>query len=118
MLTHSFVLDCLDETGADTFAHFEVLIEEHRMVQDDGSGRPSRLKLLVPTVGTFHTPLPLRQAFQLYNEKHQLTKRKHIQISFNEVSLTLILVVMGSHIILSFFLFSYYPSILFSFLSF
>jgi hypothetical protein len=85
MLTHSFVLDCLDETGSDTFAHFEVLIDEHRMVQEEGSDRPSRLKQLVPTVGTFHTPLPLRQAFELYNEKHRLTKRKHIQISFNEV---------------------------------
>ncbi|KAG7351506.1 IMP-specific 5'-nucleotidase [Nitzschia inconspicua] len=85
MLTHSFVLDCLEDTGADTFAHFEVLIEEHRIVQDDGSGRPSRLKHLVPTVGTFHTPLPLRQAYELYNQKHRLSKRKHIQISFNEL---------------------------------
>lgn len=89
MLTHSFVLDCLEDTGADTFAHFEVLIEEHRMVQqDDGensNGRPSRLKQLVPTVGTFHTPLPLRQAYELYNQKHRLSKRKHIQISFNEL---------------------------------
>jgi len=85
MLTHSFVLDCLDATGADTFTHFEVLIEEHRMIMNEESGRPSRLKQLVPTVGTFHTPLPLRQAFELYNEKHHLTKRKHIQISFNEL---------------------------------
>ena len=33
----------------------------------------------------FHTPLPLRAAFTIYNEKHRLTKRKHIQISFNEI---------------------------------
>jgi hypothetical protein len=61
MLTHSFVLDCLEDTGADTFAHFEMLIEEHRLVQDENSGRPSRLKQLVPTVGVFHTPLPLKK---------------------------------------------------------
>jgi IMP and pyridine-specific 5'-nucleotidase len=85
MLTHSFVLDCLEDTGADTYTHFEVLIEEHRMVQNEGSGRPSRLKQLVPTVGTFHTSLPLRQAYELYNQKHRLSKRKHIQISFNEL---------------------------------
>ena len=85
MLSHSFVLDCLEETGPDTFTHFEVLIDEHRRLEMEGSGRPSRLKQLVPTVGTFHTRLPLRQAFHAYNEKHRLTKRKHIQISFNEI---------------------------------
>ena len=30
MLMHSFVLDALDTTGADTFSHFEQLIDEHR----------------------------------------------------------------------------------------
>jgi hypothetical protein len=85
MLMHSFVLDCLETTGGDTFSHFETLIEEHRTLEMEGSSRASRLKQLVPTVGTFHTRLPLRQAFELYNQKHHLTKRKHIQISFNEV---------------------------------
>lgn len=85
MLSHSFVLDCLEDTGPDTFSHFEVLIEEHRRLEKEGSSRPSRLKQLVPTVGTFHTRLPLRQAFIAYNDKHFLTKRKHIQISFNEI---------------------------------
>ncbi|KAG7346596.1 IMP-specific 5'-nucleotidase [Nitzschia inconspicua] len=85
MLMHSFVLDCLETTGGDTFSHFETLIEEHRTLEMEGSTRPSRLKQLVPTVGTFHTRLPLRQAFELYNQKHHLTMRKHIQISFNEL---------------------------------
>ena len=83
MLGHSFVLDALETTGADTFSHFEILIDEHR--QMEGSSRPSRLKQLVPTVGMFHTRLPLRSAFEWYNKKHCLTKRKHIQISFNEI---------------------------------
>lgn len=85
MLSHSFVLDCLEDTGPDTFSHFEVLIDEHRRLEKEGNSRPSRLKQLVPTVGTFHTRLPLRQAFGVYNDKHFLTKRKHIQISFNEI---------------------------------
>mmetsp|Transcript_7626 Transcript_7626/g.18366 ORF Transcript_7626/g.18366 Transcript_7626/m.18366 type:complete len:456 (-) Transcript_7626:30-1397(-) len=85
MLTHSFVLDALETSGGDTFSHFEMLVEEHRRLEAEGSGRPSRLKQLVPTVGTFHTRLPLRQAFEVYNEKYKLTKRKHIQISFNEI---------------------------------
>jgi IMP and pyridine-specific 5'-nucleotidase len=83
MLQHSFVLDALETTGADTFSHFEVLMEEHRVLGD--SLQPSRLQQLVPTIGTFHTNLPLREAFLVYNEKHRLTKRKHIQISFNEI---------------------------------
>ena len=64
MLTHSFVLDALDSTGADTFSHFEMLIEEHRTMtmlkspssfDTNGNGiltqKPSRLRVLVPTVG-------------------------------------------------------------------
>ena len=85
MLSHSFVLDCLEDTGPDTFSHFEVLIDEHRRIESEGQQLPSRLKQLVPTVGAFHTRLPLRRAFEVYNEKHHLTKRKHIQISFNEI---------------------------------
>jgi IMP and pyridine-specific 5'-nucleotidase len=85
MLQHSFVLDALETTGADTFSHFEVLIEEHRTMEAEGKSQPSSLRQLVPTIGNFHTPLPLRAAFEIYNEKHRLTKRKHIQISFNEI---------------------------------
>jgi IMP-specific 5'-nucleotidase len=92
MLQHSFVLDALETTGADTFSHFEMLIEEHRELTAqqqnandlDSLFPTSRLKQLVPTIGVFHTPLPLRAAFEVYNDKHRLTKRKHIQVSFNE----------------------------------
>jgi IMP and pyridine-specific 5'-nucleotidase len=80
MLQHSFVLDSLETTAADTFEHFEQLVDEHRERQDD-SHNPSRLRQLVPTIGIFHTHLPLRAAFDVYNEKTQVTKRKHIQIS-------------------------------------
>ena len=85
MLMHSFVLDTLETTGADTFSHFEVLIDEHRRMESDDGDRPSRLKILVPTVGTFHTHLPLRRAFLAYNAKHCITKRRHVCISFNEI---------------------------------
>ena len=100
MLMHSFVLDALDTTGADTFSHFELLIDEHRRMTDQyllenhvshSSGNdkamfvPSRLKQLVPQVGTFYTRLPLRKAFEAYNLKYGITKRRHICISFNEI---------------------------------
>mmetsp|Transcript_5024 Transcript_5024/g.7910 ORF Transcript_5024/g.7910 Transcript_5024/m.7910 type:complete len:573 (+) Transcript_5024:104-1822(+) len=109
MLTHSFVLDALDTTGADTFSHFEMLIDEHRKmtnqlleeihsnpsIQMSVSSSasqpipnmivPSRLKQLVPSVGTFYTRLPLRKAFEAYNAKYGITKRRYICISFNEI---------------------------------
>jgi IMP and pyridine-specific 5'-nucleotidase len=85
MLQHSFVLDALETTGADTFSHFEILINEHRRMSEQNNQQVSRLQQLVPTIGMFHTHLPLRRAFEVYNEKHKLTKRQHIQISFNEI---------------------------------
>lgn len=102
---HSFVLDALDTTGADTFSHFEMLIDEHRtmsnrLVEEIISGKsssdspngaqscaslrtmpnaivPSRLKRLVPGIGTFYTRLPLRKAFEAYNAKYGITKRQY-----------------------------------------
>ena len=113
MLMHSFVLDALDTTAADTFSHFEMLIDEHRQMEKDildtiitpsstttlgsssGAGGggggvqrlivPSRLKRLVPTIGTFFTRLPLRKAFMAYNAKYGITKRRYVCISFNEL---------------------------------
>ncbi len=107
---HSFVLDALDTTGADTFSHFEMLIDEHRTMTNrlieeivgngpnstangptNGGGAtiaplrcipsgvivPSRLKRLVPGIGTFYTRLPLRKAFEAYNAKYGITKRQY-----------------------------------------
>ena len=106
MLMHSFVLDALATTGADTFSHFEELVNEHREIcmadennaiggnigSNSGSNNPtdqerrqSRLKRLVPTVGVFHTPLPLRRAYEAYNARYKLDKRRHLAISFNEI---------------------------------
>lgn len=110
---HSFVLDALDTTGADTFSHFEMLIDEHRNNNNNKSNDrpvgggisgessdgppppsrasshttppngtiaqpPSRLKRLVPGIGTFYTRLPLRKAFEAYNAKYGITKRQYL----------------------------------------
>lgn len=85
MLMHSFVLDALGATGPDTFSHFEMLIDEHRSMSLRNEERPSRLKQLVPMVGIFHTPLPLRRAYEAYNKKYGISTRKHVCISFNEI---------------------------------
>ena len=83
MLYHSFVLDAA-HTYVDTMSFFEELVQEHRE-------RPalSRLKNLVPTVGKFHTPLPLREAFELYDQKYSVSKRNHVGPTFNELRHTL-----------------------------
>ena len=46
---------------------------------------PSRLKQLVPGVGTFYTRLPLRKAFEAYNAKYGVTKRRYICIRYAQV---------------------------------
>lgn len=88
MLQHSFVLDALETTGADTFSHFEMLLEEHRRMDTEKENQetsgcpttstrsvPSRLARLVPTIGKFHTHLPLRKAFEVYNAKRKYRAR-------------------------------------------
>ena len=96
MLQHSFVLDSLGDTAPDTMSHFEQLIEEHRMTTTlllPQSNKEklitpnpiSRLKQIVPTVGVFHTHLPLRRAFLQYDEKYKVTSRRHVCLSFNEI---------------------------------
>lgn len=118
MLQHSFVLDALETTAADTFLHFEVLIEEHRALEQQqreymhtphqhgqaaaaaASGQHhrstsnvpqqlSRLKQLVPTIGSFHTALPLREAFEIYNEKHRLVRTAVLRAMCNDLLATL-----------------------------
>ena len=88
MLQHSFVLDALAQTAPTTFHHFEDLIEEHRLFDTTSSsntGKTSKLQQLVPTVGEFHTSLPLERAFLYYDEKYSVTSRRHVTLSFNEI---------------------------------
>tara|TARA_B110000305_G_C19333656_1_gene585370 strand:- start:159 stop:1136 length:978 start_codon:yes stop_codon:yes gene_type:complete len=101
MLSHSFVLDMLGSTAPDTFSHFEQLIDEHILIQNrndslskNSTPKPpgpnninqnSKLKQIVPTVGRFHTKLPLRRAFEYYDNKYCVTKRKFVSLSFNEL---------------------------------
>ena len=65
----------------DTFSFFEDCIIEVREKGPDGS----RLKNFVPTIGTFHTHLPLRKAFGIYDAKYFVTKRRQVPPSFNEI---------------------------------
>ncbi|KAJ2785561.1 IMP 5'-nucleotidase [Coemansia interrupta] len=70
---------------AEIFASIEELIDEHRALQADGIAAYSRLAKLVPSIGTFFTPLPLRQAFGRVNLRERISARKHVPPSFNDI---------------------------------
>lgn len=85
MLNHSFVLDA-KQTYFDTFRYFEQLIDEDRaLAQEGASHRISQIRTFVPNIGTFHTPLPLENAFREYDAKYAVTARQHIGPTFNEL---------------------------------
>lgn len=49
----------------------------------------SKLKLLVPSVGSFFTPLHLHDAFQYQDEQRRISARRFVSPSFNDVRLIL-----------------------------
>ena len=59
LLQPSFVLDALAESASNSWAHVEELVEEYR---HETPGEPSRLRTAVPSLGIFHTALPLEAA--------------------------------------------------------
>ena len=98
MLSHSFVLDLMETTAADTFLHFENLVDEHRGALakvargdeprgDDDTSLPvqTALRQLVPSIGHFFTRLPLRDAFLRYDARYSLSRRKFVSPTFNEL---------------------------------
>lgn len=83
MLNHSFVLDARDSYEG-TMKYFETLVDEHRNAYENKGSR-SRLKEYVPTVGRFLTPLPMSQAFAIYDAKYSISKRRFVSPTFNEI---------------------------------
>jgi IMP and pyridine-specific 5'-nucleotidase len=59
---------------------------EHQKVGLDGQ---SKLKLLVPSIGTFFTRLPLADAFRYQDRKRFISSRRFVPPSFNDVRLML-----------------------------
>jgi IMP and pyridine-specific 5'-nucleotidase len=47
----------------------------------------SKLKLLVPSVGTFYTPLSLEEAFLFQDERRKISSRRFVSPSFNDIRL-------------------------------
>ena len=68
----------------------ELLITDHIACQQTpGGSGPSKLKLLVPSVGLFFTPLPLQDAFAYQDAKRRMSSRRFVAPSFNDIRLTL-----------------------------
>lgn len=86
---------------AEIMRDVEVMIDDHIAVQNDillnadGSQQqhlalaPSKLKLLVPSVGPFFTRLPLEAAFKFQDRKRYISSRRFVSPSFNDVRLIL-----------------------------
>ncbi|KAL1496099.1 hypothetical protein AB1Y20_014724 [Prymnesium parvum] len=89
LLGHSFVLDAMQTTAADTWAHVEELIEEHRQREGatHAADRPllSRLSQAVPSVSSFLTPLPLRAAWMAYDAKYRVSRRRFVPPGFDDI---------------------------------
>ncbi|KAI9795605.1 MAG: IMP 5'-nucleotidase [Piccolia ochrophora] len=74
---------------ADIMRDLEQLINEHIHHQKAGTQHLSKLKLLVPSVGVFFTPLALERAF-IYQDSHRcISSRYFVPPSFNDIRLVL-----------------------------
>lgn len=67
----------------------EDLIVDHIAHQQSEPLSISKLKLLVPSVGTFFTPLPLRDAFKYQDQQRYISSRRFVAPSFNDIRLIL-----------------------------
>lgn len=67
----------------------EDLINDHILRQKDGTHFRSKLKLLVPSVGVFFTPLLLEKAFEYQDRQRRISSRRFVPPSFNDIRLIL-----------------------------
>ncbi|KAL4976230.1 IMP-specific 5'-nucleotidase 1 [Aspergillus desertorum] len=74
---------------AEIFSDVERLLNDHIDHELSGAAGKSKLKLLVPTVGTFFTRLYLKEAFKYQDEQRFISRRRFVAPSFNDVRLIL-----------------------------
>lgn len=75
-----FKMGCLDQLATVVVEQFEALLLDHHL-----SPSNSRIRMLVPEIKPFFTPLPFSEAFAIYNQKYRITKRSFIPPSFHEI---------------------------------
>ncbi|KAI1851989.1 hypothetical protein JX265_008205 [Neoarthrinium moseri] len=74
---------------AEIMRDVENMLDDHIEHQRDGNLLPSKLKLLVPTIGLFFTRLPIEAAFKYQDRKRFISSRRFVSPSFNDVRLIL-----------------------------
>ncbi|KAI1378929.1 IMP-specific 5-nucleotidase [Hypoxylon crocopeplum] len=74
---------------AEIMRDIEVMVDDHITHQFNANRVPSKLKLLVPTIGNFFTRLPLEAAFKFQDRKRYISSRRFVSPSFNDVRLIL-----------------------------
>ena len=74
---------------AEIFRDVEVLINDHIAHQQKQASGRSKLKMLVPDVGSFFTPLSLEEAFVYQDEIRRISSRRFVPPSFNDIRLIL-----------------------------
>ncbi|KAL5365265.1 IMP-specific 5-nucleotidase [Aspergillus floccosus] len=74
---------------AEIFRDVENLIRDHIKHDLENAPGKSKLKLLVPTVGLFFTPLPLEDAFKWQDRQRFISRRRFVAPSFNDIRLIL-----------------------------
>ncbi|PWW75523.1 IMP-specific 5-nucleotidase [Tuber magnatum] len=67
----------------------EELINDHIVCQSAGTPERSKLRFLVPSVGTFFTPLLLEKAFLAQDARRSISNRRFVAPSFNDIRLIL-----------------------------
>ncbi|KAK5108369.1 hypothetical protein LTR62_008399 [Meristemomyces frigidus] len=67
----------------------EEMVNDHIARLRKSPANISKLKLLVPTVGQFFTPLPLQDAFSYQDHKRRISSRRFVAPSFNDIRLIL-----------------------------
>lgn len=67
-----------------------MMIDDHISHQAEKNNPvPSKLKLLVPTIGDFFTRLPLEAAFKYQDSRRFISSRRYVSPSFNDIRLVL-----------------------------
>ncbi|OAL00722.1 IMP-specific 5'-nucleotidase-like protein 1 [Phaeosphaeriaceae sp. SRC1lsM3a] len=74
---------------AEIFRDVENVINDHIEYQKAGKPERSKLKLLVPSVANFFTPLALHDAFVWQDRRRCISFRRFVPPSFNDVRLVL-----------------------------
>jgi IMP and pyridine-specific 5'-nucleotidase len=77
------------ERYAQIMQDVEELINDHIRHQKSGVPTASKLKLLVPSIGTFFTSLPLQDAFRWQDARRCISSRRFVAPSFNDIRLIL-----------------------------